>query len=70
VGFIDEVRFSKTVRYSGPTYSLPVIPFVIDSDTLALWHFDESPGSAAFGDSSGDPHALTGHNGARSAAPP
>jgi hypothetical protein len=43
-GKIDEVRFSNTLRYSGGTYTVPTSEFSVDSETIALWHFDEGSG--------------------------
>ena len=53
-GLIDEVRFSKVVRYRGDFEPLPPEGrFAADSDTLALYHFDEGTGAVAM-DSSGN----------------
>lgn len=41
-GWIDEVRISRIVRYSGP-FSPPTAPFTPDADTIALYPFDEGP---------------------------
>jgi hypothetical protein len=46
-GFVDEVRLSNSIRYSGNTYSVPTQPFITDSNTMALYHFDEGSGSVA-----------------------
>lgn len=62
-GRIDEVRISDNVRYT--TYFTPLIYFIPDSNTKGLWHFDESPGSTSFSDSSGNGNTLTGLNGAQ-----
>ena len=42
-GWIDEVRISTVVRYTGP-FTPPSAPFVTDADTAALYHFDEGAG--------------------------
>ena len=63
-GKIDDVRISDTLRYSGNSYAMPVEPFTSDSYTLALWHFDDAPGSTTFADSSGNGNTLTAYNGA------
>lgn len=42
-GYIDELRISKTIRYSG-SFTAPSLPFVSDSLTAALFHFDKSAG--------------------------
>jgi hypothetical protein len=44
-GYVDEVRLSSVLRYTGP-YA-PAQTFVSDGDTLALYHFDEASGSTA-----------------------
>jgi hypothetical protein len=46
-GAIDEVRLSSVARYAADNPGLPSTPFVVDSDTIALWHFDEGAGSVA-----------------------
>lgn len=49
VGLIDELRISRTARYrpaedsSQPAFT-PEITFTNDSDTMALYHFDEGSG--------------------------
>ena len=53
-GKIDEVRISNDLRYTGNSYTLPSAPFSSDSNTLALWHFDESAGATSFADASGN----------------
>ncbi|GBD27467.1 hypothetical protein HRbin30_02814 [bacterium HR30] len=56
-GFLDEVRISKVLRYSG-NFTPPSGPFVPDGDTVALYHFDEGPAGPCTGtivDSSGAP---------------
>jgi hypothetical protein len=63
-GKIDEVRVSNIVRYTGNSYEIPTLQYEIDTNTLALWHFDEAPGSSYFIDSSGNGNTLTAHNGA------
>ena len=54
-GWIDELRVSNVVRYTGP-FSPPGAPFVPGAGTVALYHFDEGPAGACTGavvDSSG-----------------
>jgi hypothetical protein len=63
-GWLEETRISSCVRYSGDTYDVPTMPFSTDPNTLALWHFDEAPGTTSFLDSSGGDNSLTGVNGA------
>lgn len=50
-GWIDELRLSSRVRYSGD-FTPPVAPFEADADTAALYHFDEAAGLEV-GDASG-----------------
>jgi len=50
-GFLDELRLSTTLRYSG-VFTRPHAPFAPDAQTAALYHFDEGAGDA-IGDSSG-----------------
>jgi PKD repeat protein len=69
VGWIEEMRFSNIVRYSGVSYPVPTDPFVNDVNTRALWHFNEAPGSTVFADSSGNGNTLTGQNGAHTGNP-
>ena len=64
-GKIEEVRISSTMRYTGPTYTIPNDPFVNDGNTRALWHFDEPNGSTQCHDAAGTDNVLTCHNGAR-----
>jgi hypothetical protein len=63
IGRIDEVRLSSAIRYDDdyPPLSL----FIPDSDTLGLWHFDETEGSTSFADASGNGISLIGLNGAK-----
>jgi len=63
-GWMEEVRFSNTVRYSS-SYAVPTAPFVSDANTRALWHFDEAAGATTFFDSSGNGNTLSGLNGAQ-----
>jgi plastocyanin len=67
-GWLDEARFSQSVRYTGP-YSVPTSPFSNDANTRALWHFDEAAASTSFADSSGNGNTLTGQNGAQTGTP-
>jgi hypothetical protein len=54
-GYIAEVRISKSIRYTNNFY--PQLRFTSDTNTIALYHFDEGSGSIAY-DSSGN-----GNNG-------
>lgn len=40
LGAIDELRISKTARYSGTTYTTPSAAFTTDSNTIALYHLE------------------------------
>jgi Concanavalin A-like lectin/glucanases superfamily len=68
-GWIDEVRFSNVVRYSG-SYTVPGSAFLNDVNTRALWHFNEALGATTFSDSSGNGNTLSGHNGAQTIGVP
>jgi hypothetical protein len=50
-GWIDEVRLSNTLRYTG-NFTRPSTPFIPDGFTVALYHFDEGSGNT-INDSSG-----------------
>jgi hypothetical protein len=64
-GLIDEVRISDIARYSGDSPGLPPGPFLCDTNTRALWHFDELEGAIVFQDACGPVNnLLDGHNGA------
>jgi hypothetical protein len=45
-GYIDELRLSNTLRYSGNSFAVPTEPFGDSAGTLALYHFDEGAGTA------------------------
>lgn len=68
-GLIEEMRFSDIVRYSADSYTVPTTPFASDSNTRALWHFDEVSGTTVFTDNSGNGNTLTGHDGAQTFNP-
>jgi len=57
-GYIDEVRISNSVRYSGSTYEIPTSEFINDANTLGLWHINEGTGST-FGDASSSGKNMT-----------
>jgi hypothetical protein len=67
-GTLDEVRISSAARYHAD-FALPSQKFPCDSNTVALWGFDEPAGSTYFLDRCGGP-ALVGQYGARSAGGP
>jgi hypothetical protein len=50
-GYVDELRLSETVRYTGDSYVVPG-RFTPDEWTAALYHFDEGSGDV-IGDGSG-----------------
>jgi hypothetical protein len=65
IGLLDEVRISDVARYSGDNPGLPQEPFTCDTNTRALWHFDEMDGATIFQDACGwTNNQLIGHNGA------
>lgn len=68
-GYLEEIRVSDVIRYSGATYSVPTEPFGTDANTAALWHFDEIAGSTSFGDASSYGNDLTGYLGAQTYNP-
>lgn len=41
-GWVDELRLSNSIRYSA-VFTAPSQPFVTDSNTVGLYHFDEGP---------------------------
>src|SRR5262249_4028810 len=45
-GYLDELRVSTTLRYSG-VFTRPRAPFTADADTVALYHFDDATGGVA-----------------------
>jgi hypothetical protein len=53
VGWIDEIRISNMLRYSG-SFTPPVDPFTTDANTMALYHFNEGVGNI-INDSSAHP---------------
>jgi hypothetical protein len=68
-GYLEEIRISDVVRYSGLTYTQPTEPFTTDTNTVALWHLDELVGSTFFEDASSYGNDLTGYLGAQTYAP-
>jgi hypothetical protein len=43
-GWLDDLRLSNVVRYSG-SFSRPTAPHALDSNTIALYRFDEGSGT-------------------------
>ncbi len=65
-GAVDEMRISSVARYAA-AFTPPAGPFSCDSDTRALWHFDELAGATVFYDRCGaTDNPLVGYNGAHS----
>jgi hypothetical protein len=52
-GYLDEIRFSNIVRYSGATYTIPTTPFQNDANTQFLLHCDGTNNSTVFFDDNG-----------------
>ena len=67
--WIEEMRFSSTVRYNATNYTVPTAPFTTDGSSRALWHFNDTVGSTVFQDSSSYGNTLTGYNGAQTGNP-
>jgi hypothetical protein len=66
-GYLDELRVSSTIRYG--TGFNPQGPFSDDAFTLALWHFEDAPGSPAFLDASSFGNDLASNASATARAP-
>lgn len=47
-GFLDELRISTVVRYTAP-FNPPAVPFAVDGQTAALYHFDQGPAGPCTG---------------------
>jgi glucose/arabinose dehydrogenase len=47
-GYVDELRVSTTLRYPNASFSRPRAPFVPDTATVALYHFDEGLGGTLY----------------------
>ncbi|MCK9613494.1 MAG: T9SS type A sorting domain-containing protein [Bacteroidales bacterium] len=59
-GYLDEVRISDVVRYSGATYTVPADSFITDGNTLFLLHFDENKGESVFHDTGPHHYSVQG----------
>jgi hypothetical protein len=68
-GAMDEVRVSDVVRYTGD-FEVPTGPYVVDGNTIGLWHFDEGAGQLV-NDISGNSNngTLGSNNGSDNADP-
>lgn len=62
-GWLDELRLSNTRRYNGD-FTRPSGPFTPDSDTAALYHFDEGSGDVVSDSSGGESHGTRNFGGA------
>jgi len=69
-GYVDEVRLSTALRYSGASFAVPTTVFEDDTDTAALYHFEEGNGdfiadssSASGGPSHGERRLGNGGSG-------
>ncbi len=60
-GRLDEIRISNTVRYPA-NFTPPAAPFVPDSSTLGLWHFDAGTGQVALDASASGNHGILGNS--------
>lgn len=69
-GFLDELRLSNSLRYSS-NFSVPQSPFLSDTRTMALYHFDEGNGDVLIDDSgaAGGPSPGVIHYGGSPAGP-
>ena len=65
-GFIDEIRFSNNLRYTG-NFTPSNLPFTVDANTVALWGFNEGLGEVA-GDAS--PNGYHGQVGSTNSIDP
>lgn len=54
-GWVDEVRISNMIRYTAD-FTPPQAPFVADSATVGLYHFDEGTGTVVLDSSTGASH--------------
>jgi hypothetical protein len=50
-GYLDEFRISNTVRYSGSSFVVPSSAFTVDSNTIALCHFENTNNATSISDS-------------------
>lgn len=56
IGWMDELRISNVLRYSGTSYVVPSAPFTADANTMVLYHFDEGEGTTVLDSSGNDQH--------------
>jgi hypothetical protein len=50
-GYIDEMRISNSLRYTGTSYTVPAANFSSDANTVGLFHFNEGTGTTVNDDS-------------------
>lgn len=62
-GQVDEVRVSRTLRYTGTTYTVPSAAFTPDTLTSGLWHFDADGTDSATTVAPGVPSITVGTSG-------
>lgn len=67
---LDEMRITEGILYTDSSFIPPSAPFVADSNTIALWHFDEGQDSTYFYNAAGSGQNLIGVNGAHTNSPP
>jgi hypothetical protein len=67
-GWLDEIRLSRSLRYSA-AFTRPPAAFAPDADTAALWHFDEAQGSVTADASGGGSTGQIFFGGAAPAGP-
>jgi len=63
-GYFDELRISDIARYTTASHPKPTARFVLDNNTVMLFHFDEGSGSVVNGtsrDGSGVDTPITGN---------
>jgi hypothetical protein len=54
IGYLDSIRISDNIRYTGGSFIPPLGDMTADGNTLLLYNFNESPGSLTAADSSGN----------------
>jgi len=69
VGMVDDLRISRTPRYSGKSFSPPRHAFVADNATIALYGFDEGDGQYTASDTAYNNYPGTPFTGDDTAQP-
>lgn len=54
IGYLDSIRISNNIRYTGSEFIPPLGDMTADGNTLLLYNFNEVPGSLTTADSSGN----------------